>query len=115
MNPQNLHDAWLVITVIATVAISGMAIFLWRTFRNSSRKWFFWTMAMVFAMIALEHVTAEIKNLNIPPPTDAFVAWQWLAGRTAEAVAASLGLGYMLFGQNGKSKHDPNGGAIHNG
>jgi uncharacterized membrane protein SirB2 len=103
MNPQTLHDAWLVTTVLATVALAGIAIFLRQMFRFSERKWFFWALALVLASIVIEHVTAEIKNLDMPPPDNVWIATQWLLGRAQEAIIAALVLGYMVFGRNGKA------------
>lgn len=103
MTPQQLHDLWLIITVIATLEIGGIALYLWRMFRSSSRKWFFWSIALLLASISVEHVSAEIKNLSQAAPDDTSIAWQWLAGRIQEAVVAGFVLGYMVFGRNGKS------------
>lgn len=103
MTPQQLHDIWLVITVIATLEISAIAIYLWRMFRFSSRKWFFWSIGMVLASIAMEHVSAEIKNLGQPPPVDFSIAALWLIGRIQEAAIAGGVLGYLVFGRNGSS------------
>lgn len=103
MTPQTLHDAWLVITVIATLSISGIALYLWKMFRFSSRRWFFWSLSAVLASIAVEHVCAEIKNLGQPAPQDFTIALMWVIGRIQEAVVAALVLGYMVFGRNGSS------------
>lgn len=102
MTSQQLHDIWLVITVVATLEISGIAIYLWRMFRSSSRKWFFWTIAAVFAAVAIDQTAQEIKNLGAAPPDDLSTAWTWLAGRVTVVVVAAIGLAYMVFGRNGK-------------
>lgn len=103
MTPQQLHDIWLVITVIATLEISAIAIYLWRMFRFSSRKWFFWGIGLVMASIAIEHVSSEIKNLGQPAPADFSIAAMWLMGRIQEAAIAGAVLGYLVFGRNGNS------------
>lgn len=103
MTPQQLHDLWLVLTVISTLELSAIAIYLWRMFRHSSRKWFFWSLALVLASVATEHVCAEIKNLGQAPPPDFNIAAIWLLGRTQEAIIAGGVLGYMIFGRNGSS------------
>jgi hypothetical protein len=84
--------------------MSGIALYLWRMFRWSSRRRFFWAIAAAFASIAIEHVSAEIKNLAQPAPVDVAIAWQWLAGRIQESIIAGFVLGYLVFGQNGKPK-----------
>lgn len=104
MTPQQLHDIWLIVTVVATLEISAIAIYLWRMFRFSSRKWFFWSVALVLASIAVEHVASEIKNLGQPAPADFTIAALWLVGRVQEAVVAGGVLGYLVFGRNGSSK-----------
>lgn len=103
MTPQALHDTWLIITVIATLEISAIAIYLWLMFRSSSRKWFFWSIGLVLASIAVEHVASEIKNLGQPAPADFTIAAMWLLGRIQEAVVAGIVLGYLVFGRNGNS------------
>lgn len=103
MTPQQLHDAWLIITVIATLEISGIAVYLWRMFRTSSRRWFFWTQAFVFAAVAIDQTAQEIKNLGAAPPDDVSTAWTWVMGRVVVVIVAGIGLGYMVFGRNGKS------------
>lgn len=103
MNPQTLHDAWLVITVISTLCLAGIAIYLFRMFYNSSRRWFFWSLSAVLASIAVEHVCAEIKNLGQPAPADFNIAVMWVVGRTQEAIVTALVLGYIVFGRNGSS------------
>ena len=107
MDPQTLHDLWLVITVISTLAISGLAVFLWCTFKRSSRRWFFWTIGMVLASIAIEHVCAELKNLYQPPPASSGIAVMWVIGRAQEAIVAVIVLGYMVFGRNGAATNKP--------
>lgn len=105
MNPQTLHDAWLVVTVIATLGIGGIATFLWTTFRRSAHRWFFWMIAMVLTSVAVEHVSAEIKNLYATDvPASLTIAGQWLIGRMQEAIVATVVLGYMIFGRNGRVK-----------
>lgn len=103
MNPQTLHDAWLVITVISTLCLSGIALYLFRMFWDSSRRWFFWSLSFVMASIAIEHVCAEIKNLGQPAPEDFSIAMLWVIGRVQEAIVAAVALGYMVFGRNGDS------------
>lgn len=102
MTPQQLHDIWLVLTVISTLEISAIAIYLLRMFRSSSRKWFFWSIGFVLASVAVEHACAELKNLGQAPPPDFNIALMWLLGRVQEAIVAGLVLGYMVFGRNGK-------------
>lgn len=104
MTPQQLHDLWLVLTVVSTLELSAIAIYLWRMFRYSTRKWFFWSLALVLASVAMEHVGAEIKNLGQAPPPDFDIAVLWLVGRTQEVIIAGGVLGYMIFGRNGSSK-----------
>lgn len=102
MTPQTLHDAWLIITVIAALSIGGISVFLLREFRGSSRRWFFWSLAFALASIAIEHVSAEIKNFGQPPPATFNIALLWLIGRTQEAIVASCVLLYLVFGRNGQ-------------
>lgn len=102
MTPQQLHDIWLIINVIATLEISAIAIYLWYMFRNSARKWFFWMVAAVFAAVAVDQTAQEIKNLGAAPPLDVSIAWTWLAGRVTVVTIAAIGLAYMVFGRNGK-------------
>lgn len=104
MTPQQLHDIWLIITVIATLEIAAIALYLWRMFRSGSHKWFYWTLAAVFAAVALDQTAQEIKNLSALPPPDVGIAWTWLAGKVIVVVVAGFGLGYMVFGRNGSSK-----------
>lgn len=106
MSAQTLHDVWLIITVITTLELSGIALYLWRMFGSSSRKWFFWSLALLLASIALEHVSSEIKNLGQPAPPDFTIAALWVTGRIQEAVIAGSVLVYLVFGRNGNSgKH----------
>lgn len=102
MTPQQLHDLWLILTVVATLEISAIAVYLWRMFRFSSRRWFFWTLAAVFAAIAVDQTTQEVKNLAALPPPNVGIAWTWLIGRIVVVVVAGIGLGYIVFGRNGK-------------
>ena len=104
MTSQQLHDIWLIVTVIATLEISAIAIYLWRMFRGSSRKWFFWTLAAVLASVAVDQTGQEIKNLLGPSPLDTGTALIWLLGRLLVVVVAGAGLGYMVFGRNGKTE-----------
>lgn len=103
INPQTLHDAWLVVTVITTLEISGIALFLLMMFRDSSKRRFFWTLALLLASVSVEQCVAEIKNLYGTTPTDVNLTLFWLAGRIQEAIVAGAVLGYMIFGRNGKS------------
>lgn len=104
INPQSLHDAWLVVTVITTLTICGCALFLLLTFRGSGRRKFFWALAILLISVSVEQTCAEIKNYyqQTPPPVDMNLILLWLAGRVQEAIVAALVLGYLIFGQNGK-------------
>jgi bacteriorhodopsin len=106
MNPQQLHDAWLVVTAVTTLTICGVAIFLLATFRHSQRRWFFWVLAIMFISVSIEQICAEVKNYyqTEPPAVDMQLLKLWLAGRVQEAVVCGLGLGYLVFGRNGKHK-----------
>lgn len=104
INPQTLHDTWLVVTVITTLEISGIAIYLLAMFSSSSRRRFFWAIAAVLIAVSFEQCTAEIKNLYGPAPPDAGVGLLWLGGRVTEAIVAGGALAYLVFGRNGDSK-----------
>lgn len=103
MTSQALHDIWLILTVIAILEVSAVAIYLLQTFRYTRRK-FFWVMALAFVSIAVEYITAEIKNLSQPPPLQFGIALQWVAGRVQECVVLGLVVGYLVFGRNGDNK-----------
>ena len=110
MTPVQLHDAWLVVTAITTMTIGGIALFLMIMFRQSSRRWFFWALAMVFVSISIEQVCAEVKNYYQVQPSlvDTQFLKLWLAGRVQEAIVAGGVLAYLVFGRNGSSKRDAN-------
>lgn len=102
-NPQVLHDTWLILTVITTLEVSGIALYLWKMFRGSSRRWFFWALALGYASIAVEQTVSELKNLYQPPPESVELASLWVAGRIQEAIVLGGILGYLVFGRNGHS------------
>ena len=106
MNPQQLHDAWLVVTAITTLTICGIALFLLATFRRSEKRWFFWALAIAFISIAIEQFCAEVKNYYQVEPSgvDVEMLKLWLGGRVQEAIVTAGALGYMIFGRNGKHK-----------
>jgi bacteriorhodopsin len=106
MTPIQLHEAWLVVTVITTMTIGGIAIYLLATFRRSNRRWFFWAIAMAFVSISFEQLCAEVKNYYQaePPLLDTNLLKFWLAGRVQEAVITGSVLCYLVFGRNGKTK-----------
>jgi hypothetical protein len=103
MTPQNLHDIWLIVTVIVTLEVAGIALYLWQMFHNSNRRWFFWALALAFASIGLEFCASEIKNLYQSAPPTLELAWLWLLARTQEMLVLGGVLGYLVFGRNGKS------------
>lgn len=102
-NPQTLHDLWLVLTVITTLEAGGLALYLWKMFRGSARRWFFWALAVAFASIAIEQSISEVKNLYHVDPPGVEIAQLWVAGRTQEAIVLGAVLGYLVFGRNGKT------------
>lgn len=104
MTPQQLHDIWLIVNVVAILEVAAIAIYLLSMFRDSTRRRFFWAMAAVFAAVAIDQTMQEFKNLGALPPTDAEIAWAWLLGRLLVVIAAGVGLGYMVFGRNGSGK-----------
>ena len=107
MTPQQLHEAWLVVTAITTMTIGGIALFLLVTFRRSGRRWFFWALAIVLLSVTIEQLCAETKNYyQSEITTDTQLLKLWLAGRTQEAVASGLALIYLVFGQNGKHEKE---------
>jgi hypothetical protein len=79
-DPQNLHDLWLVLTVITTLETGGIALYLWKMFGRSSRKWFFWALALAFASVAVEQAVSEVKNLYGAPILNPELARTWVAG-----------------------------------
>jgi bacteriorhodopsin len=105
MTPQQLHDAWLVVTVVTTMTIGGTAFYLLMMFRRSSKRWFFWALAMALISISIEQVCAEIKNYYQaePPEIDMQLLKIWLGGRVQEAIVTGGVLAYMVFGRNGKA------------
>lgn len=109
MTPQQIHDLWLIVNVIATLEVAAIAVYLLWMFRDSTRRRFFWALAAVFAAVAIDQSMQEIKNLGALPPADAEIAWAWLLGRLLVVTVAGTGLGYMVFGRNGsgKTEHQP--------
>jgi hypothetical protein len=103
-NPQALHDLWLVLTAIAFVLLCATAIFLWKSFD----RWWVRAIAIIFIGICYELVSVEIKNYSYPsPPPDLMVTWIWISGRMVEILCAGGGLGYLIFGRNGKGHTVP--------
>jgi hypothetical protein len=100
-DPQNLHDIWLVLTVITTLETGGIALYLWKMFGRSSRKWFFWALALAFASVAVEQAVSEVKNLYGAPILNPELARMWVAGRAQQVVVLGGVLGYLVFGRNG--------------
>lgn len=104
MNPQLIHDAWLVVTAASTLTICGVALYLIVSFRQSVRRWFFLSLAILFIAVAIEQACAEVKNYYHPaPPDDQLTGLIWLAGRVLETIVGAMVLGYLVFGRNGKS------------
>lgn len=104
MTPQLIHDLWLVVTAASTLTIVGVAVYLIVSFRRSSRRWFFLSLAILYIAVAVEQLCAQVKNYFHPaPPDDAFLGLVWLAGRAAETIVGAAVLGYLVFGKNGKS------------
>lgn len=104
LSPAILHDAWLTLTVIAIFELFALGAYLWKSFAGSSRKWFFWSLAIVCWSIALEQAGAEIKNLYSQHVASFEISLIWLVGRTQQVVISGLVLGYLLFGRNGVTK-----------
>lgn len=104
MTPQQLHDAWLVITVVTTMTIGGVALYLLMMFRQSERRWFFWVLAIIYISVSIEQLCAEVKNYyqGEPAVVDMRLLKLWLVGRIQEAIVSGLGLLYLVFGRNGK-------------
>ena len=103
-SPQTLHDAWLAMTVIVTLQVAGIAIYLWRMFRWSNQRRFFWALALAFASIAVEQSVSEIKNLYHQSPLTSELAWFWLGGRIQQAVILTGVIGYLVFGRDREPK-----------
>ena len=104
MTPQLIHDLWLVVTAMSTLTIGGVALYLFVSFRHSSRRWFFLSLAILLVSVAVEQVCAEVKNYVHPaPPDDPALGLIWLAGRALETLVGAFVLGYLVFGRNGQS------------
>lgn len=102
MTPRLIHELWLVVTAASTLTIVGVALYLIVSFRRSSGRWFFLSLAILFIAVAVEQGCAQLKNYFHPaPPEDQMLGLIWLAGRTAETVIGAMVLGYLVFGKNG--------------
>ena len=99
MNPQTLHDAWLVITAITMVLLIGAAVYLWKGYRRR----FFWMTALLLFLVVLDQFGAEVKNYTYPTPASASmrIVGFWLTTRILLMCGAAFVLGYYMFGRNG--------------